>query len=93
MHAILVLFTLGPGTDEAADKTRDQFAVALGSSKGFKGVTMFADYEKGEYGGLSLWESKADAEGAMLPKMQEALASLLKAPPTARLFQVHELKA
>jgi heme-degrading monooxygenase HmoA len=93
MHAILTLFTLGPGTREIADKTGEQFGPVLADLKGFKSVTMFGDYDTGEYGGLSVWETKEDAEAAMAavgPNMQEALGDMLKGPPTMQVFEVFE---
>lgn len=93
MHAILTLFTLGPGMREIADKTGEQMAPVLAGLKGFKSITMFGDYETGEYGGLSVWETKEDAEAAIAatgPKMQEALGDMLKGPPTQQVFEVFE---
>ncbi|HUS70924.1 MAG TPA: hypothetical protein VM075_09160, partial [Anaerolineae bacterium] len=65
MYAVLVLFTLGPGTGEMADKAGEQFGGMLQSMKGFKGMTMIGDYDTGEYGGMTLWETKEDAEAAL----------------------------
>jgi len=93
MHAILTLFTLGPGTREIADKTGKQMAPVLAGLKGFKSITLFGDYETGEYGGVSLWETKEDAEAAIAavrPKMEEAYRDMLKEPPTMRVFEVFE---
>lgn len=96
MYALLTLFTLGPGTREIADKTGEQFAPFLAGLKGFKGATMFGDDDTGEYGGLTLWETKEDAEAALAATkgpMQEAVGDVLKGPPTRKVFEVWEAKA
>jgi hypothetical protein len=93
MHAALVLFTLGPGTREVVDKAGEQFGGMLQAMKGFKGMTMLADYEAGDYGGLTLWETKEGAEAALAatqPVMKESLGPLLKGPPVARSYLVWE---
>ncbi len=64
MYAQLVMLSLGSGTRSTAEKLADQFAPALRSLKGFKRVTFLGDETVGEYGSLSLWESKEDAEAA-----------------------------
>jgi len=93
MYAVLVLFTLGPGTREIADKSGEGFGGMLQIMKGFKGMTMIGDYDTGEYGGMTLWETKEDAEAALAATqapMRESLGALLKAPPMAKVYQVWE---
>lgn len=95
MYAILTLFKLGPGTQEIANTTGDRMAPFLVGMKGFKSLTMFSDYETGEYGGLSVWETKEDAEAAkaaLAAKMQRALGDMVKGPPTMRVLEVYEAK-
>jgi heme-degrading monooxygenase HmoA len=92
-YAALVVFTLGPGTREIADKAGEQFGGMLQAMKGFKGMTMLADYDAGEYAGMTLWETKEDAEAALAatqPVMKESLGALMKGPPTGKLYQVWE---
>ena len=96
MYARLVMFTLGPGTRPAGEKLAEQFAPALKAMKGFKSVTFFLDDTVGEYGALSLWESKEDAEAAMAaldPQLQQALTDIVQGSPTLGLFEVYEPKA
>ncbi len=96
MYASLVVVKLGPGMRSAAEKMADQFAPALRTLKGFKGVTFFADETTGEYGSLTLWETKEDAEAAAAvtgPKLEQAVSGIVKAPPTRRFFEVYESKA
>ena len=96
MYAQLVMLSLGPGTRSTAEKLADQFAPALRTLKGFKRVTFLGDETVGEYGSLSLWESKEDAEaaGAVIgPQLEQAVSGIAKAPPTRRFFEVYETKA
>jgi heme-degrading monooxygenase HmoA len=96
MYARLVLFTLGPGTRSTGEKLADQFAPALRAQKGFKSVTFFLDDIVGEYGALSLWESKEDADAASAaldPQLQQALTGIVQGPPTLQFFEVYESKA
>ena len=96
MYATLLTLTLGPGMRSAGEKLADQFAPALRTLKGFKGVTFFGDETTGEYGSLTLWETKEDAEAAAAvtgPKLEQAVSGIAKAPPTRRFFEVYESKA
>jgi len=96
MYAQLVILTLGPGTRSTGEKLADQFAPALKTLKGFKRVTFFGDEAVGEYGSLSLWESKEDVEAAaavLRPKLEQAVSDIAKEPPTRRFFEVYEPKA
>jgi len=96
MYSTLLTLTLGPGMRSAGEKLADQFAPALKALKGFKGVTFFGDETTGEYGSLTLWETKEDAEAAaavMRPKLEQAVSGIAKAPPTRRFFEVYEPKA
>ena len=95
MYASLVMLTLGPGTRSTGDKLADQFAPALKTLKGFKRVTFFGDEAVGEYGSLSLWESKEDVEAAAAvigPQLEQAVSGIVKGPPTRRFFEVYEPK-
>ena len=96
MYASLVMLTLGPGTRSAAEKLADQFAPALRTLKGFKRVTFLGDEIVGEYGSLSVWESKEDAEAAAAvigPQLEQAVSGIVKKPPTRQIFEVYEPKA
>jgi len=96
MYARLMMFTLGPGMRSTAEKMADQFAPAVRALKGFKSITCLVDETGGEYGSLSLWESKEDAEAvaaAIGPRVDESLSAIGKGPPTRRQFEVYEPKA
>ena len=96
MYAQLLTLTLGPGMRSAGEKLADQFAPTFRAMQGFKTVTFFGDETTGEYGSLTLWETKEDAEAAaavMGPKLEQAVSGIAKAPPTRRFFEVYEPKA
>lgn len=93
MYARLVLFTLGTEKRPVAEKMADQFLAAMESLQGFKSATFIADEGIGEYGTLSLCESKADAEAAgkaLAPGFQQALQGIVQGPPIQRIFEVYE---
>jgi len=96
MYAQLLMLTLGSGTRSTGEKLADQFAPALRALKGFKRVTFLGDEVVGEYGSLTLWESKEDLEAAAAvlgPKLEQAVSGIAKVPPTRRVFEVYEPKA
>lgn len=92
MYARLVLFTLGPGMRDTAERLADSVAPQVQNLKGFKSVTFIGDDETGEYGSFSLWETQEDAQAvaeALLPKLQEAVGDRMKGPPTVRNLEVY----
>ncbi len=96
MYARLVLYTLGQGMHSAAQKIIEEMSPRVKARKGFKGLYFFGDDETGEYGALSLYETKEDAEAskeALFPIFQNALSGISKSPPSIRLFKVLEPKA
>ncbi|MBN2029553.1 hypothetical protein JW824_04845 [bacterium] len=85
------MFTLGPETQEIADKLGEKFSSLLKGQNGFKRLTMFRNDETGENGGLSLWESKADAEAALAAtgsELKEALSDVVKGQPKRGIYEV-----
>lgn len=96
MYALLLLFALGPGMRSTAEKLGDQFAPAHRNAKGFKSETFLADDTAGEYGSLTLWESREAIEAFRKvagPHLEKALTGVAKGPPSIRLFEVYEPKA
>ena len=96
MYARLITFNLGPGTHTTAEKLADRFAPVLRAQHGLVTAIFFANDEAGEYGALTLWESKEDIETEatiVIPRLQDALASISAAPPLIRLFEVYEPRA
>lgn len=93
MYARLIMFTLGEGKRQFAEGMAKQFHAAMQGMKGFKNATFVTDEVIGEYGVLSLWETKADAESAgeaMRPGLQQALQGQVQGPPSIRLMEVFE---
>ena len=96
MYASLSTFNIGPGMRAVGEKIADQESQLLKNMKGFKEVIYLGDVETGEYASLIIWESKEDIEAAYLiisPKTQEAVGSLLKAPPKRKIFEVYKPKS
>ena len=92
MIARLLLMDFGTGIRSAGEKIADQFAGIYKTMKGFKGSTFFGEWETGECGALSQWESKEDADAAsasMKPKLQEVAGGILKGPPTVKTFELY----
>jgi len=94
MYALLTLFNTGPGMRPTVEKMSEQLPAIIRSMKGFKGSTFFGDDSSGEYGGVTLWEWKEDAEACLAatgPEMQKALSGLLKGPPKQRVYEVWDI--
>lgn len=86
MFTLFTMFTLGPNAQQTADKLGENFSTLLKGLKGFKSLTMFRDDDTGECGGLSLWESKEDAEAALETTgaaLKDARAAWLRNGPSA----------
>lgn len=94
MYAELVMIKLGNGMKPMAERVADQLAPIYKAMKGFKGVMFLGDVEAGEYGSLSLWESKEDAEvlhGTMKGRLERLVGRVPKeGPDTRRIFEVYE---
>ncbi|MEZ5450656.1 MAG: hypothetical protein R3E89_17365 [Thiolinea sp.] len=91
-YARLILFTLDPGSRTFGEGIADQFAPALRSMPGFEQVSFFLDETSGEYGSLTVWASKDEADAAnqlTMPRLQQALEGKLKAPPVIKEFEVY----
>lgn len=91
MYTLLTTMDLGAGTEDLQEKLGQQFSSALRSLKGFKKLTMFRDPATGKCGGLSLWETRDDAEAALSStgsKLKEALAGAVKEAPTREVYEV-----
>jgi len=94
MYALLTMFTLGPGMRSTAEKLLEQFAPAIRSMKGFKSATFVGDDATGEYGALSLWETKEDAEASLAatgPELEKALSGIVKGPPKRGVYEVWQV--
>jgi heme-degrading monooxygenase HmoA len=93
MYVHLVLFNLGPGMQEKAEKIASEAGKGYPLLKGFKGVTFFGDSTVGEYGSMSLWESLEDVENALKiskPRLDQDLGGLEKAPRKVHISEVYQ---
>jgi len=91
MYAIWTLFTLGPGMRETADTMGEKWIPILRAMPGFVSGTFLRDEEAGEYGAMTLWESRAAAESALAETerpFQEEVAHIAQGPPTRTLLAV-----
>ena len=64
MYARLNMMNVGPGQRQFAEGLADEVAPVMRSLNGFWSVTFIGDFESGEIGGLSVWETKEDADAA-----------------------------
>ena len=58
-------------------------------------MTFIGDFETGEIGGLSVWETKQDADAAgevMASMLHEAVGDQLKGPPDIKVLEVYAPK-
>jgi len=93
MYVHLMLFNLGPGMQEKAEKMASEGSKGYPLLKGFKGVTFFGDPTVGEYGNMSLWESLEDLENARKitkPRFDQDLSGLEKAPRKVHMSEVYQ---
>lgn len=91
MYAMLSIFKLGPGTGGKANAMGEPWLPVLSGMKGFKSATMIGDYDEGEYIGLTLWETKADAEAVLADTeehFQAQIGSIAIEPPTRKIYDV-----
>jgi Antibiotic biosynthesis monooxygenase len=100
MYIRLNMFSVGRGTRSEVEKLADRFAPIFRAQRGFKSVTFFeADAAAGEYGSLSLWDTREEAEtadAALMPQLQQALGGAglqVRGTPIRRIGEVLEPKA
>jgi len=95
MYVRISNFTLGPGTRNAAESLADEVNRAYRALPGFRSVQFYADFDKGEYGGLSVWQTRTDADNAgqaLKPIMEQKAGALLKGTPSVQTFELYEPK-
>lgn len=93
MYARLAMFTLEEGKREVADELAEKMVEAMQELKGFKQVIFLSDESINEYGALSLWETKEDAEqagAALAPEFMKTLHGHLQGMPIRRVLEAHE---
>ena len=94
MYSRLTMFNIGPGKRNVATALAD---AALKMSRGMDGFInasyMIFDEEKGDYGALTLWNTKECAEAAgqkLQAWMQTEVGPHLTAPPVIKVAEVYE---
>ncbi len=96
MYARPAILTVGSGMRERMEKPADEVAPHYKARKAIKSLTFFADDAANEYGTISLWETREDAEAvneALAPILREKAGEILTGPPAVRYFEVYEPKA
>jgi hypothetical protein len=91
MYARFVLFALGNGKRDVAEDMAKKQQSAMQGMQGFKEATFIADETIGEYGIMSLWESKENAQAAevtLTPGYLQVLKGHLKRIPMRRVLEV-----
>jgi heme-degrading monooxygenase HmoA len=95
MYGRLVMVKLVSGARPTVEQLADEISPILRNMKGFKGLTIIIDEERDEYGSLSIWETREDAEAVTAvtgPQLTHALSDVAKGPPTIRIFDIYEPK-
>ncbi len=75
MYASLAIFIAVPGSYEQMDKIAQGGPAALKGMKGFKSAVYFSDKAKNEYGALTVWDTKEDADAAWKSRSSEITPS------------------
>lgn len=93
MYARIVKFTLGSGTRDDATAMADKFYPITKALPGFVSATYFIhDEQAGDYGSVTVWQTKADAESAaekLGAHMKEQYGQMLKGPPEIHTAEVY----
>jgi len=95
MYARLFKVVLGPDTRQAAEGIADFFDPLLHELAGFREAIYFADYEVGEYGSLTMWDSEDSAnESAALvySLLTKMVTSIYQWAPQFQVFEVYQPK-
>ena len=77
------------------EKIADEMAAHYRVLKGFRSETFLGNNNTNQYGTVSLWETKEDAEAvdaALGPSLREKAGDILKGPPEVRIFEVYQPK-
>jgi len=94
MYARLLIMQLGPGMRDAATAMADEAFKLTRTLNGFVSANyLIFDEESGEYGSMSIWQSKADADaaaGRLTPWLEQHAAGKLKPPPVIRNAEVYQ---
>lgn len=80
---------------QTAAEILPRFASLHESLKGFNCQTFVGNDETGDYGCLSVWDSKEDLDAAMkacIPEFEKAISSIVKETHTIKAFEVLEFQ-
>ena len=95
MYARLVLYRTSPGASLRSQLERAAGSVGplLRQQPGFRAGYGVVDEASGEFGGISFWETREDAEaaGTALAAVLQATALEAQAPPRIQVFEAAEL--
>lgn len=95
MYAEWLMFHTEPGMFQKATEILPGFVSLHESLKGFKSQTFVGNDETGEYGCLSIWDSKEDLDAAMavcVPQFEKAMSGIIKETHTIKAFEVFDFK-
>ena len=94
MYARLLIMQLGPGMRDTATAMADEAFKLTRTLNGFVSANyLIFDEERGEYGSISIWQSKADADAAaarLAPWLEQYAGGKLKAPPMIKSAEVYQ---
>ena len=95
MYARLVLYraSAGPSLRSRLERATAEVGAVMRRQRGFRAAYGLVDEAAGEFGGISFWDTRADAEaaGAALAALVQATALEAAGPPTIRVFEAAEL--
>ena len=96
MYARYFTFKASPGSRSEVEALADQVFGFMKTLQGFVSTHFLFSEDENEYGSLSLWESRQDAESAgesVRSKHREILDKLAVEPPSQRVFEVYKPKS
>lgn len=92
MYARHILFKSSPEKRKAIEAMADDIYAFTKSLNGFVSATYLISEDESEYGSVTLWSSKEDAEAAaaaILEEFKETMEKVMDGPPEVTVFQVY----
>jgi heme-degrading monooxygenase HmoA len=87
--------TLSPGKRPEAERIADEGAPLFAEMPGFESVTYFIDEEANEYGAVSIWASREEAQQAfevLTPQFEQVFGDMLQSPIKTHVYEIYEHK-
>jgi heme-degrading monooxygenase HmoA len=84
--------TLNPGQRAQAEAIADQGYPGVAQLPGFVQLTFFLNEERNEYGAVTIWATREDAEAAdalLTPQFTQAFGDLATSPIDSRIYEVY----